>query len=170
MAVQYIHVRRDPLNIPIFAIDGRRDRTIQRGYMREWQQYTTGRFRNIPIEGDHYFVSSSFQQASARASGTPLGVPNQLSCLTIIPLRFAGHRHCRPGVHRLQGPHAGRSHGRGTLLGGRPGPGAPCYNTRAFQCPCAGAPGVRGGFWLRAAGAGGGTAVHPRGVDGCASG
>ena len=75
MAVQYTHVRRDPLNIPIFAIDGRRDRTIQRGYMREWRQYTTGRFRNIPIEGDHYFVSSSFQQASASATGNPLGMP-----------------------------------------------------------------------------------------------
>ena len=58
------HVDRRPLNIPIVAFDGRTDHTIERGNMVEWQRYTTGPFQNVPIDGDHYFVSTQYRQAS----------------------------------------------------------------------------------------------------------
>ena len=56
------HVEREPLNIPIIAFDGRRDATIARGHMRQWRRYTSGRFRNVAIAGDHYFVSKLFRE------------------------------------------------------------------------------------------------------------
>ena len=55
-------MEREPLNIPIIAFDGRRDTTIARGYMRQWRRYTSGRFRNVAIAGDHYFVSKLFRE------------------------------------------------------------------------------------------------------------
>lgn len=45
--------------------DGRRDKTIDRGIMRQWRQYTTVRFRTVPVDGDHYFVSKLYQQVRA---------------------------------------------------------------------------------------------------------
>ncbi len=58
----YRHVSRDPLNIPIIALDGRYDNTIDRGNMRQWRHYTTGRFCIIGIPGDHYFVTKLYRQ------------------------------------------------------------------------------------------------------------
>ena len=57
------HVDRAPLSIPIISFDGRRDLTIARGHMLEWRRYTTGRFRNVPVDSDHYFVSTHYRQA-----------------------------------------------------------------------------------------------------------
>ena len=63
MAVQYRHRERPPLALPIVAFDGTLDATIDRGNMEQWAQYTSGPFRNVPIEGDHYFVASRFREA-----------------------------------------------------------------------------------------------------------
>ena len=62
-------MERKPLNIPIIAFDGRRDNTIARGNVRQWRRYTTGRFRCVPVAGDHYFVASHFHQASVFVGG-----------------------------------------------------------------------------------------------------
>ena len=65
MAVQYRHRERPPLALPIVALDGLLDATIDRGNMAQWAGYTRGPFRSVPVEGDHYFVASRFREASA---------------------------------------------------------------------------------------------------------
>ena len=62
MAVQYRHMQRPPLGLPITAFDGVLDATIERGNMEQWAQYTSGSFRNVPVEGDHYFVSTKYRE------------------------------------------------------------------------------------------------------------
>jgi surfactin synthase thioesterase subunit len=62
MAVQYRHQQRPPLALPIVSFDGLEDATIDRGNMAQWAQYTSGRFLNVPIQGDHYFVASKFRE------------------------------------------------------------------------------------------------------------
>ena len=64
MAVQYQHVPLPPLDLPITSFDGQDDATIERGNMQEWKQYTAGAFMNIPIDGDHYFVSKRYRKVS----------------------------------------------------------------------------------------------------------
>ena len=66
MAVQYRHVQRPPLALPITAFDGLADATIERGNMEQWAQYTSGPFCCVPIQGDHYFVSSHFREVTPR--------------------------------------------------------------------------------------------------------
>ena len=65
MAVQYAHAPRPPLALPITAFDGLADATIERGNMEQWAQYTSGAFRNVPIQGDHYFVSTLFREVGS---------------------------------------------------------------------------------------------------------
>lgn len=62
MAVQYKHVLLPPLNIPITSFDGLIDKTIERGNMKQWAQYTVGPYKNVAIDGDHYFVSTQFRK------------------------------------------------------------------------------------------------------------
>jgi surfactin synthase thioesterase subunit len=62
MAVQYKHRSMPPLDIPIISFDGVLDNTIDRGNMDHWSQYTTGKFTNILVQGDHYFVSTHYRQ------------------------------------------------------------------------------------------------------------
>ena len=72
------HEERPPLSIPVVALDGGRDYTVPRGYMAQWQRYTTGPFRLITLPaGDHYFVSKLYQEVSPAAhfscaSGRPM--------------------------------------------------------------------------------------------------
>ena len=68
LAVQYPFQERPSLDIPIVAFDGLLDYTIQRGNMDKWGGYTSKAFRNVPIQGDHYFVSTHFRQVSIRLS------------------------------------------------------------------------------------------------------
>ncbi len=62
MAVQYRHTSLPPLALPITSFDGLADGTIDRGNMEQWAQYTSGKFTNVPIQGDHYFVSSRYRE------------------------------------------------------------------------------------------------------------
>ena len=62
MAVQYKHVPAQPLNVPIVAFDGLDDYTIDRGNMDFWEGYTAAGFKLMPIQGDHYFVSSQYRK------------------------------------------------------------------------------------------------------------
>ncbi len=62
MAVQYQHVNRQPLDVPVIIFDGINDATIERGNMQEWAEYTSTGFKDVPIEGDHYLVSTRFRQ------------------------------------------------------------------------------------------------------------
>ena len=63
MAVQYAHVQRPPLRgTPIWALEGLADATIDPAAMAQWAGYTSGRFRLVPLMGDHYFVSSRFRE------------------------------------------------------------------------------------------------------------
>ena len=62
MAVQYEYVHRPPLSLPIVSFDGIKDATIDAGNMQQWAQYTTSTFSNVPIEGDHYFVSTRYRE------------------------------------------------------------------------------------------------------------
>ena len=64
MAVQYKHGPHAPkqaLPVPITCFEGMLDQTIDPGNMGVWAQYTNARFQNVPIMGDHYFVSSCFR-------------------------------------------------------------------------------------------------------------
>ena len=62
MAVQYQHVPQPPLHLPITSFDGIKDATIDRENMQQWAAYTTGPFRNVYVEGDHYFVSTHYRE------------------------------------------------------------------------------------------------------------
>ena len=62
MAVQYKYVPRPPLCVPIISFDGISDATIDAGNMEHWAQYTTGAFCNVPVDGDHYFVSTRYHE------------------------------------------------------------------------------------------------------------
>ncbi|KAK9841775.1 hypothetical protein WJX81_002144 [Elliptochloris bilobata] len=63
MAVQYRHVPRPPLcGMPVLALEGLADATIDPAAMAQWAGYTSGRFRVVPLMGDHYFVSSRFRE------------------------------------------------------------------------------------------------------------
>ena len=64
MAVQYAHVARPPLRgIPLTSLDGLADATIERGNMAHWRAFTDGPFRNVPVAGDHYFITTHFREA-----------------------------------------------------------------------------------------------------------
>lgn len=82
MAIQYKHIPDRRLNIPIIAFDGLSDATIDAGNLSLWKQYTTSMFVNVPVDGDHYFVSTHFRQASSlsiqRRSSTPMQPPPDL--------------------------------------------------------------------------------------------
>lgn len=65
MAVRYQHVPWPPLEVPITSFDGLADATIERGNMQQWAQYTNRNFCNVPIDGDHYFVSTHYRMVSA---------------------------------------------------------------------------------------------------------
>ena len=62
MAIQYRHVPQSPLHIPITVFDGLEDATIERGNMDRWAEYTTSSYKSVPIDGDHYFISSKYRQ------------------------------------------------------------------------------------------------------------
>lgn len=62
MAVQYKHCDLPPLDIPIISFDGTCDLTIDRGNMEQWSQYTSRKFANVLIDGDHYFVSTKYRK------------------------------------------------------------------------------------------------------------
>jgi surfactin synthase thioesterase subunit len=62
MAVQYQHTTLPALNVPITSFDGLLDKTIDRGNMELWVNYTKGPFKNVSVEGDHYFVSSHYRE------------------------------------------------------------------------------------------------------------
>ena len=64
MAIQYKHMPRPPLDVPILVFDGLNDATIDRGNMDQWAEYTSSLYRSIPIQGDHYFVSTMYRQVS----------------------------------------------------------------------------------------------------------
>ena len=64
MAVQYKHVPRPPLCLPIISFDGVKDATIDAGNMQQWAEYTTCTFCNVPVDGDHYFVSTRYRAVS----------------------------------------------------------------------------------------------------------
>ena len=66
MAVQYRHLERPALNIPITSFEGLLDYTIDPNNLAQWTQYTTGVHRNIPIMGDHYLVSTHYKQVGTR--------------------------------------------------------------------------------------------------------
>lgn len=65
MAVQYKHVERPPLAVPMVSFEGLMDGTIDPSNMAQWQQYTSRDYRNASVMGDHYFVSSHYQEASS---------------------------------------------------------------------------------------------------------
>lgn len=62
MAVQYCYAPQPPLNVRMVSFDGQLDYTIDAGNMRKWGNYTVGSYRNVPINGDHYFVSTHYRQ------------------------------------------------------------------------------------------------------------
>lgn len=64
MAVQYNHAPTAPrarLDLPVMAFDGLDDYTIDRGNIEQWASYTSAAFKLVPVQGDHYFVSSHFR-------------------------------------------------------------------------------------------------------------
>ena len=62
MAVQYKYVPCPPLCLPIVSFDGIKDATIDAGNMQQWARYTTSTFCNVPIDGDHHFVSTRYRE------------------------------------------------------------------------------------------------------------
>ena len=48
-----------PLPIPLTVFDGKNDETIQRGFVKEWKDYTTKEFSYNELPGDHYIIHSA---------------------------------------------------------------------------------------------------------------
>ena len=67
MAVQYRYIPAAPLNVPIIAFDGLNDYTIDRGNIDGWAAYTAANFKLVPVQGDHYFVSTHYRLVSLKA-------------------------------------------------------------------------------------------------------
>ena len=70
MAVQYQHAQSAPLDLPLVAFDGLSDYTIDRGNMEKWEEYTQGSFKLVPVQGDHYFVSSHYRMVISSLSSS----------------------------------------------------------------------------------------------------
>ena len=71
MAVQYthgLHAPEQPLPVPITCFEGLLDGTIDPGNMGVWAQYTRAHYQNVPIMGNHYFVSSRFRDVTERVA------------------------------------------------------------------------------------------------------
>ena len=81
MAVQYRHVERPSLAMPVVSFEGLLDGTIDPNNMAQWQQYAGASYRNVPIMGDHYFVSSHYREVRCAVSPSP--------CLQIEP-KYSG--------------------------------------------------------------------------------
>ena len=64
MAVQYRHTPQPPLDIPVTSFEGLLDETIEPANVLQWGNYTTGPYRNVPIMGDHYFVSTKYREVA----------------------------------------------------------------------------------------------------------
>ena len=62
-----------PLDIPVVSFDGTVDSTIPRGYMRQWERYTSGPYRNMEVPGDHYFIASHHRQITREVGQECLG-------------------------------------------------------------------------------------------------
>ena len=80
MAVQYkhsSHAPEDPLPVPITCFEGMLDGTIDPENMSVWAQYTTSRFQNVPIMGDHYFVSSCFRAVTEQVTRQLLDIMDE---------------------------------------------------------------------------------------------
>lgn len=67
MAVQYVHQERPPLRMPMVSFEGLLDYTIDPNNMAQWEQYCSSNYRNTTLMGDHYFVSTHYQQVSLLA-------------------------------------------------------------------------------------------------------
>ncbi len=80
LAVQYKHgphAPEHPLPVPITCFEGMLDGTIDPGNMSVWAQYTSGRFQNVPVMGDHYFVSSCFRAVTEQVARQLLDIMDE---------------------------------------------------------------------------------------------
>lgn len=68
MAIQYRHEERAPLAVPIVSFEGLTDATIDPNNMAQWEQYTASSYRNVPVMGDHYFISTHYQEVNSLSS------------------------------------------------------------------------------------------------------
>ncbi|KDD71443.1 hypothetical protein H632_c5012p0 [Helicosporidium sp. ATCC 50920] len=68
MAVQYDHRPRPPLPVPLLALQGAQDATMEPHIMREWAGYTSAVFRYESVPGDHYFVAHRAEDTAANVA------------------------------------------------------------------------------------------------------
>lgn len=85
MAVQYKHRKRSALSMPVISFEGLLDETIDPNNMAQWASYTDGAFRNVPIMGDHYFVSTHYKQVQ-------LPLPIHPDCNPIVDPLFLSNK------------------------------------------------------------------------------
>jgi acyl transferase domain-containing protein/surfactin synthase thioesterase subunit/acyl carrier protein/NAD(P)-dependent dehydrogenase (short-subunit alcohol dehydrogenase family) len=79
MAVQYKYDSSlPPLDIPIISFDGKKDNTIPKGYMKGWRKHTRGRYRNVDVDGTHYFVSTHYKEVTTDIGRECLGIMESL--------------------------------------------------------------------------------------------
>jgi medium-chain acyl-[acyl-carrier-protein] hydrolase len=57
----YKYKHTSPLNIPITALGGKNDNTFSFEHLKEWSTYTSNKFSYSYLEGDHFFIHSSYE-------------------------------------------------------------------------------------------------------------
>ncbi|QKW08918.1 thioesterase [Streptomyces sp. NA04227] len=51
-------IREQGVRIPVIGLYGRHDEGTPPSYVRPWSRFTTGGFRSVEIDGDHFFVET----------------------------------------------------------------------------------------------------------------
>lgn len=67
--------------MPVVAFEGARDFTIPRGFMAQWQRFTSAPYRHVTLPaGDHYFVSTHFREVGTAAQQSCFPSGSDPSC------------------------------------------------------------------------------------------
>jgi medium-chain acyl-[acyl-carrier-protein] hydrolase len=59
MVETYVELGGERLSCPLLALGGDADPTVPPGDLAAWHMATTGRFRTILVEGDHFYVNTA---------------------------------------------------------------------------------------------------------------
>ncbi|MFB8143326.1 thioesterase II family protein [Streptomyces parvus] len=58
-------IRERGVPIPVIGLYGSQDEGTPLSYVRQWSRFTTGRFRSVEIDGDHFFLEPNVERVTA---------------------------------------------------------------------------------------------------------